>query len=180
MRVLLPPTKHPLIPPNRQRCTEGDGAQLATGAAEDGYAVEEDETGQQSGGDHRQGRGKSLWCSHAGEGSTDHHYGQQRPVLGEDGGQQQSTDEAACYQWAVQNTGSDPFELQKQSAQQQQQAAQTEQQIAAARARVLENTQQVGVHMIDAIHAWWRHLDEPRDTIADDPGPLLPGPWDAA
>ena len=65
-------------------------------------------------------------------------------------------------------------------------AAQTEQQLAAARVRVLENCQQVGVHLIDAIHAWWRHLDavasrdEPRDTIADDPGPLLPGPWDAA
>jgi len=44
--------------------------------------------------------------------------------------QQQSTDEAACYQWAVQNTGSDPCALQKQSAQQQQQAAGAEQQIA--------------------------------------------------
>jgi len=43
--------------------------------------------------------------------------------------QQQSTDEAACYNWAVQNTGSDPFALQKQSQQQQQQAAQAEQQI---------------------------------------------------
>ena len=37
---------------------------------------------------------------------------------------QQSSDEAACYEWAVQNTGSDPFALSKQS---QQQAAQTEQ-----------------------------------------------------
>jgi hypothetical protein len=44
--------------------------------------------------------------------------------------QQQSTDEAACYNWAVQNTGSDPFALQKQSQQEQQQAAQTQQQIA--------------------------------------------------
>ena len=43
--------------------------------------------------------------------------------------EQQSTDEAACYNWAVQNTGSDPFALQKQSQQQQQQAAQAEQQI---------------------------------------------------
>jgi hypothetical protein len=34
---------------------------------------------------------------------------------------QQSEDEAACYQYAVQNTGTDPFELQKQSQQQQQQ-----------------------------------------------------------
>ena len=37
---------------------------------------------------------------------------------------QQSEAEAACYNWAVQNTGTDPFQLQKQS---QQQAAQTEQ-----------------------------------------------------
>ena len=35
----------------------------------------------------------------------------------------QSQDEAACYQWAVQNTGSDPFQLQKQQQAQQQQAA---------------------------------------------------------
>jgi len=41
---------------------------------------------------------------------------------------QQSQDEAACYSWAVQNTGTDPFELQKQSEQQKQQAAQAEQQ----------------------------------------------------
>jgi hypothetical protein len=43
---------------------------------------------------------------------------------------QQSTDESACYNWAVQNTGSDPFALQKQSQQQQQQAAEAQQQIA--------------------------------------------------
>ena len=43
--------------------------------------------------------------------------------------QQQSTDEAACYDWAVQNTGSDPFALQKQAQQQQQQAQQAQQQI---------------------------------------------------
>jgi len=43
--------------------------------------------------------------------------------------QQQSTDEAACYNWAVQNTGSDPFALQKQAQQAQQQADQAEQQI---------------------------------------------------
>jgi hypothetical protein len=46
--------------------------------------------------------------------------------------QQQSTDEAACYNWAVQNTGSDPFALQKQSQQDHQKAAQTQQQIAQA------------------------------------------------
>ena len=42
----------------------------------------------------------------------------------------QSKDESACYDWAVQNTGSDPFDLQKKSQQQQQQAAAAEQQIA--------------------------------------------------
>jgi len=42
---------------------------------------------------------------------------------------QQSKDEAECYSWATSNTGSDPFELQKQSEQQQQQ---TEQQAAQA------------------------------------------------
>lgn len=37
---------------------------------------------------------------------------------------QQSEDEATCYNWAVQNTGVDPFNLQKQAQQQQQQAQQ--------------------------------------------------------
>ena len=32
---------------------------------------------------------------------------------------QQSKDEAECYSWAASNTGSDPFELQKESEQQQ-------------------------------------------------------------
>jgi len=45
---------------------------------------------------------------------------------------QQSQDESACYQWAVQNSGVDPFELQKQQQQQQQQAEQQQQQIASA------------------------------------------------
>ena len=44
--------------------------------------------------------------------------------------QQQSTDEASCYNWAVQNTGNDPFALQKQSQQAQKQADQAQQQIA--------------------------------------------------
>jgi len=43
---------------------------------------------------------------------------------------QQSKDEVECYSWAVSNTGSDPFDLQKQNeqaaAQAQQQVAQTE------------------------------------------------------
>ena len=42
---------------------------------------------------------------------------------------QQSKDEAECYQWAVTNAGADPFELQKQS---EAQAEQTEQAVAAA------------------------------------------------
>ena len=44
---------------------------------------------------------------------------------------QQSKDEAECYSWATSNTGSDPFEIQKQS---EQQAQQTEQQVAQAQA----------------------------------------------
>ena len=50
--------------------------------------------------------------------------------------QQQSTDEAACYDWAVQNTGGDPFALQKQAQQSQQQADQAQQQIAQAEQRL--------------------------------------------
>ena len=49
------------------------------------------------------------------------------PTQGQDA-QQQSIDEAACYDWAVQNTGSDPFALQKQAQQQQQQAQQAQKQ----------------------------------------------------
>ena len=45
---------------------------------------------------------------------------------------QQSEDEAACYQFAVQNTGVDPFQLQQQAAAQQQQAAAAQQQAAQA------------------------------------------------
>lgn len=44
---------------------------------------------------------------------------------------QQSKDEGACYQWAVNETGSDPFELQKHEAAVQEQAQQKEQQVAA-------------------------------------------------
>jgi hypothetical protein len=43
---------------------------------------------------------------------------------------QQSKDEAECYNWATSNTGSDLFELQKQS---EQQAQQTEQQVQQAK-----------------------------------------------
>src|SRR5512139_339979 len=45
---------------------------------------------------------------------------------------QQSKDESECYSWAVQNTGTDPFELAKQNEAAQQQAAQTQQQAAQA------------------------------------------------
>jgi hypothetical protein len=41
---------------------------------------------------------------------------------------QQSEDESACYQYAVQNTGTDPFQLQKQAQQQQQQSAEAQKQ----------------------------------------------------
>ena len=39
---------------------------------------------------------------------------------------QQSQDEAACYEWAVNNSGNDPFALQKQSAAQAQQSEQAQ------------------------------------------------------
>jgi hypothetical protein len=41
------------------------------------------------------------------------------PTTGQDAAQQ-SKDESECYTWAVQNSGSDPFALQKQAQQQQQ------------------------------------------------------------
>ena len=41
---------------------------------------------------------------------------------------QQAQDESDCYKWAEQETGNDPFQLDKQAAQQQQQAAQQAQQ----------------------------------------------------
>ena len=47
------------------------------------------------------------------------------PGAGQDSSQQ-STDEAECYNWAVKNTGTDPFDLAKQAEQQQQQAAQAQ------------------------------------------------------
>jgi len=43
------------------------------------------------------------------------------PKEGQDGAEQ-SKDEAACYEWAVDNTGSDPFELAKQEQADEQQA----------------------------------------------------------
>jgi len=41
---------------------------------------------------------------------------------------EQSVHEGECYNWAVQNTGTDPFDLVKQAEQQQQQQAQAQQQ----------------------------------------------------
>lgn len=38
-------------------------------------------------------------------------------------------------------------------------AAENEQWAAEARTRVLDNLKQAGDHMIEAIHAWWKHLD---------------------
>jgi len=43
------------------------------------------------------------------------------PSEGQDSSQQ-SQDEAACYEWAVDNTGSDPFDLAKQADADEQQA----------------------------------------------------------
>jgi hypothetical protein len=53
------------------------------------------------------------------------------------GGEQQSKDEAECYQWATGNSGVDPFELSKQTAAQQEQAVQKE-------AAVKQDTQGAG------------------------------------
>ena len=53
------------------------------------------------------------------------------PTEGQDSGQQ-SKDEAECYNWAVQNTETDPFELQAKNEQAKQQAEQTKQQAAQA------------------------------------------------
>jgi outer membrane protein with glycine zipper len=47
---------------------------------------------------------------------------------------QQSQDETECYNWAERETGLDPFQLDKQAAQQQQQAVQQQQQAQAAAA----------------------------------------------
>lgn len=48
------------------------------------------------------------------------------------GADQQSRDEAECYQWAVTNTGSDPFEVQKQQAADAETAQAASQQAASA------------------------------------------------
>jgi hypothetical protein len=53
------------------------------------------------------------------------------PSNGQDAAQQ-SKDEAECYSWAVTNTGTDPFELQKQAQAAQEQAQQQAQQANAA------------------------------------------------
>ena len=46
---------------------------------------------------------------------------------------QQSKDESECYSWASSNTGSDPFELQKQSEQQAKEQGAAQQQATAER-----------------------------------------------
>jgi hypothetical protein len=50
------------------------------------------------------------------------------PTEGQDS-KQQSIDESDCYNWATKNTGTDPFQLQKQAQQQQAQAEQQKQQV---------------------------------------------------
>ncbi len=49
------------------------------------------------------------------------------PTEGQDSGTQ-SKEEAECYNWAVENTGTDPFQLAKQAEAAKQQAAQTKEQ----------------------------------------------------
>lgn len=51
------------------------------------------------------------------------------PTTGQDASQQ-SKDESECYNWAVQNTGTDPFQLQKQQQAQAQQTQAQQEQIA--------------------------------------------------
>ncbi len=46
--------------------------------------------------------------------------------------EQQSMDEAACYNWAVENTGTDPFDLAKQAQEQQAQAEAAKEQVSGA------------------------------------------------
>jgi hypothetical protein len=53
------------------------------------------------------------------------------PKAGQDAAQQ-SKDEAECYEWAVTNSGVDPFDLQKKEAEQAQQAQQASEQVAAS------------------------------------------------
>lgn len=53
------------------------------------------------------------------------------PSKGQDA-KQQSEDESACYQWAVSNSGIDPFEVQKQQTAEAQQAQAAQQQAAKA------------------------------------------------
>jgi hypothetical protein len=53
------------------------------------------------------------------------------PAAGQDA-TQQSQDEAACYDWAVGNTGSDPFQAQQQQTADAQQAAAAQQQASQA------------------------------------------------
>ena len=49
------------------------------------------------------------------------------PSDGQDSSQQ-AKDESECYNWAVSNTGTDPFQLSKEASAQQQQAVQAQQQ----------------------------------------------------
>jgi hypothetical protein len=53
---------------------------------------------------------------------------------------QQSKDETECYNWAVKETGNDPFHVANQSAQQQQEAAQKQQQAAQQQEQAKQST----------------------------------------
>ena len=53
------------------------------------------------------------------------------PKAGQDAARQ-SQDEAECYDWAVTNSGADPFHLEKKEAEQAQQTQQASEQVAAA------------------------------------------------
>ena len=73
---------------------------------------------------------------------------------------QQSQDEAACYSWAVQNTGSDPFDL---AARSQQEEAQAE----AAKQQAAQSTAGAGASGAVRGAAWGALIGEIAD---DDPG----------
>jgi pyruvate/2-oxoglutarate dehydrogenase complex dihydrolipoamide acyltransferase (E2) component len=53
--------------------------------------------------------------------------------------EQQSIDESDCYQWAVTNSGSDPFQVSKQAEAQKQQAQQAQQQAQQATQQQMDN-----------------------------------------
>jgi len=81
------------------------------------------------------------------------------PTAGQEASQQ-SQDEAACYSWAVQNTGSDPFDLANKA---QQDAAQAE----TAKQQAAQSTAGAGASGAVRGAAWGALIGEIAD---DDPG----------